>query len=293
MILKIICTPKLNRLITVNNLEFISKISKTQLANYEDYIQIIGSNAPIVYELLEDIEEGEYARISEEELQAMYTLKSRPSSFSLPGLMINIKMKNNKQREYIKLLETNDIVFAYGCAGTGKTHIAAALGLNALMTRSVDRLILSRPAVEAGEKLGFLPGELKNKFDPFLRPLYDELTTWLPMDSLDKYISQGKIEIAPLAYMRGRTLKKSWIILDEGQNTTIDQMKMFLTRFGIGSKMVITGDDSQVDLHKKQSGLADAVRRLERVKSIGSVYFDRKSIVRHPILTDIIQAYSD
>ena len=152
---------------------------------------------------------------------------------------------------------------------------------------------MSRPAVDAGEKIGFLPGDIKEKLDPYLRPIYDELLTWIQGDVLDRYISQHKIEIAPLAYMRGRTFKKSLIILDEAQNTTVTQMKMFLTRIGLGSKMIITGDESQVDLKNTISGLSDAIQRLSGIDSIGIVKFDQRSVIRHKLVQDILRRYED
>lgn len=196
------------------------------------------------------------------------------------------------QAAYLKALERYELVFALGPAGTGKTYLAVAMAVAFLKQRRVERLILSRPAVEAGEKLGFLPGTLQEKVDPYLRPLYDALQDMLPEGKLQSRIESGQIEIAPLAYMRGRTLSNAFIILDEAQNTTPTQMKMFLTRLGESSRMVVTGDPTQTDLPAGMpSGLGDAVSKLAHIDKIGLVRFDRSDIVRHPLVTDIIEAY--
>jgi phosphate starvation-inducible protein PhoH and related proteins len=203
-----------------------------------------------------------------------------------------IAPRSPNQAAYVRALETQELVFALGPAGTGKTYLAVALGVSLFKQRRVDRLILSRPAVEAGERLGFLPGDLKEKVDPYLRPLYDALQDMLPDGKLQTRMEQGHIEIAPLAYMRGRTLSSAFVILDEAQNTTPAQMKMFLTRLGENSRMVVTGDPSQTDLPPgTPSGLADAVTKLDGVNGIGMVRFDRSDIVRHPLVTKIIEAY--
>jgi phosphate starvation-inducible PhoH-like protein len=200
--------------------------------------------------------------------------------------------RSANQAAYLRALESHELVLALGPAGTGKTYLAVAMAVAFLKQRRVERLILSRPAVEAGEKLGFLPGDMKEKVDPYLRPLYDALQDMLPEGKLAQRMEQGQIEIAPLAYMRGRTLSNAFVILDEAQNTTPAQMKMFLTRLGEGSRMVVTGDPTQTDLPPgAASGLADAVRRLEGVPAIGIVRFERGDIVRHPLVTDIIDAY--
>ncbi|AEF94716.1 PhoH family protein [Desulfotomaculum nigrificans CO-1-SRB] len=203
-----------------------------------------------------------------------------------------VKPKTLGQKEYIKNIKTHDIVFAIGPAGSGKTYLAVAMAVNALRKKEVNRLILTRPAVEAGEKLGFLPGDLQEKIDPYLRPLYDSLYDILGLDHTQKYLERNVIEIAPLAYMRGRTLEDSFIILDEAQNTTPEQMKMFLTRLGFGSKAIITGDITQIDLPKGQSsGLVDAKRVLEGVKGIAFQWMTGADIVRHPLVMEIIRAY--
>jgi phosphate starvation-inducible PhoH-like protein len=200
--------------------------------------------------------------------------------------------RSPNQAAYLRAIDRHDLVFALGPAGTGKTYLAVAAAVSLLRQRRVDRLILSRPAVEAGEKLGFLPGDLREKVDPYLRPLYDALQDMLPEGKLEPRIESGLIEIAPLAYMRGRTLSNAVVILDEAQNTTPSQMKMFLTRLGENSRMVVTGDPSQTDLPPGMpSGLADAVDKLDGVPGIGIVRFDQGDIVRHPLVTEIIHAY--
>ncbi len=200
--------------------------------------------------------------------------------------------RNAAQARYIEALAATEIIFALGPAGTGKTYLAVAQAVSQLISGSVDRLILSRPAVEAGERLGFLPGDMREKVDPYLRPLYDALYDMLPSEQVERRIASGEIEIAPLAFMRGRTLSSAFIILDEAQNTTPLQMKMFLTRFGEGSRMVICGDPNQVDLPDPgRSGLADAVHRLEAVKGIGTIHFSAKDVVRHPLVGRIVEAY--
>jgi phosphate starvation-inducible protein PhoH and related proteins len=196
------------------------------------------------------------------------------------------------QIRYMQELVRNDVIFALGPAGTGKTYLAVAQAVSQLITGSVDRLILSRPAVEAGEKIGFLPGDMKEKVDPYLRPLYDALYDCLPAEQVERRIASGEIEIAPIAFMRGRTLADSFIILDEAQNTSVMQMKMFLTRFGENSRMVVCGDPKQVDLpDASKSGLADAVARLEGIDRIATVRFGVADVVRHPIVGKIVQAY--
>ncbi|GAB6180070.1 PhoH family protein [Desulfotomaculum defluvii] len=203
-----------------------------------------------------------------------------------------VKPKTLGQKDYIQNIRKNDIVFAIGPAGSGKTYLAVAMAVNALRKKQVNRLILTRPAVEAGEKLGFLPGDLQEKIDPYLRPLYDSLYDILGLDHTQKYLERNIIEIAPLAYMRGRTLEDAFIILDEAQNTTPEQMKMFLTRMGFGSKVIITGDITQVDLPKGQSsGLVDAKKVLEGVKGIAFQWMTGSDIVRHPLVMEIIRAY--
>ena len=200
--------------------------------------------------------------------------------------------RSKKQKEYVKSLKTNQIVISLGPAGTGKTYLAVAVGLSMLLEKKVERIILSRPAVEAGEKLGFLPGDMKEKVDPYLRPLYDSLHDLLDFDKIQRKIETGEIEIAPLAFMRGRTLKNSFAILDEAQNTTRTQIKMFLTRIGENSKLVVNGDPSQIDLpNKNQSGLIEAQNILKEIKEIAVIKFDHQDVIKHPLVTKIVEAY--
>ena len=216
------------------------------------------------------------------------------SEFALKTLKKTIVPYSRTQGEYIKALLNNDMVFALGPAGTGKTYIAVAAAVQMFINRKVERIILSRPAVEAGEKLGFLPGDLKEKIDPYLRPLYDALFDMMPGERVLKHIENGEIEVAPLAFMRGRTLGNSFIILDEAQNTTPTQMKMFLTRLGENSRMVITGDLTQTDLPKDiSSGLRDAVRKVEPIEGIACVRFSDHDVVRHNLAAKIVQAYEE
>jgi phosphate starvation-inducible PhoH-like protein len=203
-----------------------------------------------------------------------------------------ISARNANQAHMARSFDDNDLTFALGPAGTGKTYIAIALAVRALKNREIRRLILSRPAVEAGEKLGFLPGDMKDKIDPYLQPLYDALEDMLPPLKLKEYMEAGTIQIAPLAFMRGRTLNDAVIILDEAQNTTTQQMKMFLTRLGMNSKMVVTGDVTQIDLPRStRSGLLSALRILRGVKGIGIIEYEKKDIVRHPLVQRIVDAY--
>ncbi|NOU76057.1 AAA family ATPase [Paenibacillus sp. LMG 31458] len=204
-----------------------------------------------------------------------------------------IRVKTIGQRKYVETIKKKDIVFGIGPAGTGKTYLAVVLAVTRLKEGAVKRIVLTRPAVEAGESLGFLPGDLQEKVDPYLRPLYDALNDVLGPDQVAKSLERGLIEIAPLAYMRGRTLDDSFIILDEAQNTTPEQMKMFLTRLGFGSKMVITGDVTQIDLPRgKSSGLVEANRILSGIEELGFIYFDEQDVVRHSLVQKIIVAYN-
>jgi len=203
-----------------------------------------------------------------------------------------IRPKTLGQQKYIEAVRKNDIVFAIGPAGTGKTYLAVAIALSALKNEEVDRIILVRPAVEAGESLGYLPGDLLEKINPYFRPLYDAMYEMMPSEKFQKYMERRIIEIAPLAYMRGRTLNDSFIILDDAQNTTLGQMKMFLTRFGFGSKVIINGDITQVDLPlKEHSGLIRVERILKKIKGIEFVYLNDRDVVRHRLVQEIIRAY--
>ncbi|SEW12282.1 phosphate starvation-inducible protein PhoH [Chryseobacterium wanjuense] len=205
-----------------------------------------------------------------------------------------IKAKTTNLKKLVKETEKKDMVFAIGPAGTGKTYTSVALAAKALRDKEVKRIVLTRPAVEAGESLGFLPGDLKEKLDPYLQPLYDALRDMIPHEKLEGFIEKKVIEVAPLAFMRGRTLDDAFVILDEAQNTTHSQMKMFLTRMGMNAKFIITGDPSQVDLPpKQQSGLKEAMRILHGVKEIGFVHLTEEDVVRHPVVRKIILAYND
>ena len=203
-----------------------------------------------------------------------------------------VKPKTLGQKKYVEAIKNNTIVLGVGPAGTGKTYLAVAMAVTAFRAKEINRIILTRPAVEAGEKLGFLPGDLQSKVDPYLRPLYDALFDMLGAENFQKHQERGDIEVAPLAYMRGRTLDDSFIILDEAQNTTTEQMKMFLTRLGFNSKMVVTGDITQIDLPDgKRSGLKEAIKVLKNIEDIGVVRFNEKDVVRHRLVQDIIKAY--
>lgn len=225
------------------------------------------------------------------------TTKPKNDVAEPPKVMIKTRKKtifprSVRQATYMEALARDDMIFALGPAGTGKTYLAVAQAVSQLVTGSVDRLILSRPAVEAGEKIGFLPGDMKEKVDPFLRPLYDALYDTLPAEQVERRIESGEIEIAPIAFMRGRTLADAFVILDEAQNTTTAQMKMFLTRFGMNSRMVICGDPKQVDLPGEAvSGLADAVNKLKDVDSVSTIKFGAADVVRHPLVGKIVEAY--
>jgi phosphate starvation-inducible PhoH-like protein len=206
----------------------------------------------------------------------------------------NITAKSANQRHYMDSIERNDMVFGIGPGGTGKTYLAVAMAVSALLTKRVNRIILARPAVEAGERLGFLPGSLQEKIDPYMRPLYDALYDMLDADKLERFVEKGIIEVAPLAFMRGRTLNDSFVILDEAQNTTSEQMKMFLTRLGFNSKAVITGDITQIDLPaNRKSGLVEALEVVAKIEGIGTVTFNEKDVVRHNLVQQIIRAYEE
>jgi len=203
-----------------------------------------------------------------------------------------IRAKNLSQKRYVDLIRKHDVAIAVGPAGTGKTYLAMAMAVAALQRKEVSRIILTRPAVEAGERLGFLPGDLADKVDPYMRPLYDALRDMMEMEKATRLIERGTIEVAPLAFMRGRTLNDSFVILDEAQNTTGEQMKMFLTRLGDGSQIVITGDVTQIDLPAQtESGLVQAVRVLRPIREIGFMRFEAADVVRHPLVQSIVQAY--
>lgn len=205
-----------------------------------------------------------------------------------------VRPRTDGQSRYVQAMKDNDVTFAIGPAGTGKTYLAVGVAVNMLRQGAVRRIVLVRPAVEAGEKLGFLPGDIAAKINPYLRPLFDGLNDMMEPDQVHRYIASDIIEVAPLAFMRGRTLNQSVVILDEGQNTTIPQMKMFLTRMGNGSKIIVTGDITQIDLERNQrSGLIDAIQRLENIDRVAIVYLSEHDIVRHPLVQKIVKAYED
>ncbi len=249
-------------------------------------------------ELIDVTKEGKL--VSWEEFQYIVEkYDGNGGSFSLSEMTssgvlgFRVKPKTRGQKRYIDAIKSHDVVFAIGPAGTGKTYLAVAVALDYLKSGRVQRIILTRPAVEAGEKLGFLPGDLMEKVDPYLRPLYDSIMDMINPDKFYRYREKGIIEIAPLAYMRGRTLNNSFIILDEAQNTTYHQMKMFLTRLGFNSKAVITGDVTQVDIERGKSGLIECQKILNGIEGIAFVYMTEEDVVRHPLVKKIIKAYEE
>ncbi len=261
--------------------------------NVEDASECIDS-------LLSLVKKGE--RITSQNLSYIFSLVEEGEADKVPSLSEGgicvtvsgkiVKPKTLGQKRYVDAIRNNTVTIGIGPAGTGKTYLAVAMAVKAFKAHEVNRIILTRPAVEAGEKLGFLPGDLQNKVDPYLRPLYDALFEMLGAESFARQQEKGAIEVAPLAYMRGRTLDDSYIILDEAQNTTPEQMKMFLTRLGFGSKIVITGDVTQIDLpDKRRSGLVEAVKVLKNVEDISINRFTEKDVVRHKLVSDIIKAY--
>ena len=243
---------------------------------------------------------NKYNKIDENSIEQLLTNtgEQQKNSKVADGVLVHgvggklVKAQTENQRKMVSKMETNDMLFAIGPAGTGKTYTAVALAVKALKDKEVKRIILTRPAVESGENLGFLPGDLKDKLDPYMQPLYDALRDMIPFEKLDAYIEKGVIQIAPLAFMRGRTLDNAFVILDEAQNTTAGQMKMFLTRMGKRAKFIITGDPGQVDLPRKQvSGLKTSLLALKEVKGIANVYLDDKDVIRHRLVKEIIKAY--
>lgn len=280
---------------------------KSRIVSRGNQILLRGATAEIVQinDVLNSLMDHyhKYGRVTQENVQAII---DQEHELQLPeGQQLNpddvivygtkgaaIKAKSVNQQKLVQLVRDNDLVFAVGPAGTGKTYISVALAVRALKNKQVRKIIITRPAVEAGENLGFLPGDLKEKIDPYLRPIYDALNDMIPFEKLGYYMEREMIEIAPLAYMRGRTLNNAFILLDEAQNTTPMQMKMFLTRMGPESKMIVTGDLTQIDLPTRQSsGLREAARILKDVKGIGFVELNEKDVVRHRLVRDIVEAY--
>lgn len=279
---------------------------KSKIVSRGNQILIKGSTAEIVRidDILNSLIEHyhKYGRITEENVQQYISRDQETPIHGGPGGLDDviifgskgtpIRPKTVNQQKLVDLVAANDLVFALGPAGTGKTYISVALAVKALKNKTVKKIIISRPAVEAGENLGFLPGDLKEKIDPYLRPIYDALNDMIPYEKLRYYMEREIIEIAPLAYMRGRTLNNAFILLDEAQNTSPMQMKMFLTRMGPDSKMIVTGDATQVDLPaRQQSGLREAIRILNGVKGIGFLQLSEKDVIRHKLVRDIIDAY--
>ena len=234
------------------------------------------------------------------DVEDLFDGESSPDRFRLSGDSVivhgndgkPVKARNRTQQEMVKAYFENDLIFAVGPAGTGKTYIAIALAVRALKNREVKRIILTRPAVEAGERLGFLPGDLKDKLDPYLQPLYDALGDMIPAKRLQEFMAEGTIQIAPLAYMRGRTLDRACVILDEAQNTNLGQLKMFLTRMGCDAKFIVTGDASQIDLpNKKDSGLLKGIELTKNIKGVKTIFFKNEDIVRHPLVAKTVKAF--
>ncbi len=286
------------------NIQIIEKINNVKIKYRGNKIKIIGSKISIkdtkeeILLLFEEAKKG--VNIDEDKIMETRSLKlleinsDEQMSIFFQTKKRKILPRTKNQKHYFQLLNTKDIVFAYGPAGTGKTFLAVAKAVASLQQGLVNKIILSRPAVEAGEKLGFLPGDLKEKVDPFLRPIYDALYDMMPYDQVEKKIANNIIEIAPIAFMRGRTLENCYIILDEAQNTTKIQMKMFLTRLGKNSKMVIVGDNTQIDLiSKNDSGLIDAAKKLKNIEDIGFIELDNRDVVRHEVVRKIINAYEE
>ena len=284
------------------NIHIIEKANNVQIKYRGNKIKIIGTKSSIkntkeeILFLFEEAKKG--IDIDEDkimETRSMKILEINPQDqmdlfFQTKKRKISPRTQN--QKDYFQLLNSKDIVFAYGPAGTGKTFLAVAKAVASLQQGLVKKIILSRPAVEAGEKLGFLPGDLKEKVDPFLRPIYDALYEMMPYDQVEKKLANNIIEIAPIAFMRGRTLEDCFIILDEAQNTTKIQMKMFLTRLGKNSKMVVVGDNTQIDLiSKNDSGLIDASKKLKNIEDIGFIELDQRDVIRHEVVRKIINAY--
>ncbi len=290
-----------------SHLRLLEKLLNVEISSFGNQIKITGDkDAAVQAQTAIDIlyhKVGKNIDINEEEVKAAVRISGAGAEKIAEDNMENIVLKTKKrhiyprsatQAAYIQEMMKNELVFGLGPAGTGKTYLAVALAVSMMLEGKIDKIILSRPAVEAGENLGFLPGDLKEKVDPYLRPLYDALYEMLPAEQVDKKLALGEIEIAPLAFMRGRTLSNSFIILDEAQNTTPMQMKMFLTRLGENSRMVVNGDLSQVDLPKGTiSGLRDSLETLKGIENISSVRFSAADVVRHGLVAKIVKAYEE
>ena len=279
------------------NLENNAKNLDLKVSNKGSDFNIKGENASLAVSVLQDLlvlSESKAIDFSDIDLciKSLNSPNGETKSVTIKTSKKHIHIRSTNQQNYVNSIIDNDAVFAVGPAGTGKTYLAVARAVEALENSSIKRLVLVRPAVEAGEKLGFLPGDLSEKVDPYLRPIYDALYEFIGFERVNRLIEKRVIEVAPLAFMRGRTLNESYIILDEAQNTTIPQMKMFLTRMGFGSKMVITGDITQIDLPKvSESGLIHAIKILSSIDNIAFCNFDTKDVVRHQLVKKIVSAY--
>ncbi|WP_295492166.1 PhoH family protein [Sphingorhabdus sp. EL138] len=291
-------------LVTIENRLGVYISARGSRVQIEGEAGAIGRARDVLNDIYSRLSRGQ--EIDTEAVQSIIAMTAEPTlegivrkdATDAPGIMIRTRKKTLVPRSatqipYMEALARDEIIFALGPAGTGKTYLAVAQAVAMLITGAVQRLILSRPAVEAGERLGFLPGDMKEKVDPYLRPIYDALYDCLPAEQVERRIASGEIEIAPIAFMRGRTLADAFIILDEAQNTTAAQMKMFLTRFGMNSRMVICGDPRQVDIPggERMSGLNDAVQRLDGVDGISTIRFNSSDVVRHPLVGKIVDAY--
>ena len=291
------------------NIKYLESLLKVQVhIDGENNLTIDGedTNVQLVERLVQDYSQlrAEGVKFANGDLKSIIRIISEDTTQSLRGVVStsktlqigkrNVSPKTLNQKLYLEAIERYDMVFGIGPAGTGKTYLAVAMAISALISKRVNRIILARPAVEAGERLGFLPGTLQEKIDPYLRPLYDALYDMLDPEKVDRYLEKNVIEIAPIAFMRGRTLNDSFVILDEAQNTTSEQMKMFVTRLGFNSKAVITGDVTQIDLpNARRSGLLEAVDVLKNVQGLSFVYFDEADVVRHHLVQRIIRAYDE
>ena len=288
------------------NVKYLESLLNVQVHLEDDTLTVDGPDAKValVDRLVSDYLQlrSEGVRFSNGDLKSIIRILSEDESQSLRGVMSTARNlvvgkrtltpKTLNQKLYLDSIERNDMVFGIGPAGTGKTYLAVSMAVRALIEKRVNRIVLTRPAVEAGERLGFLPGTLQEKIDPYLKPLYDALYDMLDADRVDRHLERGVIEIAPIAFMRGRTLNDSFVILDEAQNTTAEQMKMFVTRIGYNSKAVVTGDITQIDLPSgRMSGLIEAERVLARVEGIGFIRFNERDVVRHPLVQRIVRAY--
>jgi len=279
------------------NLDYIASNLNINVSNKGSDFKIKGENTPLAVSVLQDLltlSESKAIDFGDVDLciQSLNNPNGTTKSVTIKTSRKHINIRSTNQQKYVNAIIENDAVFAIGPAGTGKTYLAVARAVEALESSNIKRIVLVRPAVEAGEKLGFLPGDLSEKVDPYLRPIYDALYEFIGFERVNRLIEKQVIEVAPLAFMRGRTLNEAYIILDEAQNTTIPQMKMFLTRMGFGSKMVITGDITQIDLPvPNQSGLIDAIKILHNIENIAFCNFDAHDVVRHQLVKKIVSAY--